>query len=268
MSTENPILQAPAQPPQTLQEMLMSGVTRFTESTKPAEIIDKHVESMFTDIIKDNFRSYSDMGKLVSQAIKDALPSNVSDLFELTRYNDLIATALKTQWESSGVTGEMLRRSQAAIDEALKDDIVPEFVNLSDLLSEFIEAHKERAADNRWERPRVSIREDDSMSGYSSVKHLHICFDPAPEDRSSRYSIDRKSSEWDCANRISVSIKGENAEKFEYGEVYSAQLEGKPIGRNFMIYEKWEKLTAALYFGGAQLVIDCDESDFSYGFDD
>jgi hypothetical protein len=35
-----------------------------------------------------------------------------------------------------------------------------------------------------------------------------------------------------------------------------------------MIHSKWEKLTAALYFGGAQLIIDCDESDFSYGFDD
>jgi len=254
---------------QTLQSMLMDGVTRFTISSKPAEIIDKHVEIMFTDIIKDNFRSYSDMGKLVSQAIKDALPSNVSDLFELTRYNDLIATAMKSQWESSGVTGEMLRRSQAAIDEALKDDIVPEFVSLNDLLNEFVEAHKERAADNRWERPRISIREDDS--GYSGSKHLHICFDPAPEEcgYSSSYGDgDRKRSEWDCANRISVSIKGENAEKNEYGEVYSAQLEGKPIGRNFMIYRKWEKLTAALYFGGAKLVIDCDESDFSYGIDD
>jgi hypothetical protein len=251
---------------QTLQSMLMDGVTRFTESAKPAEIIDKHVESMFTDIIKDNFRSYSDMGKLVSQAIKDALPSNVSDLFELTRYNDLIATALKTQWESSGVTGEMLRRSQAAIDEALKDDIVPEFVSLRELLEEFVDAHKERAMDERWESPRVSIREHDTS--YSSIKYLHICFDPAPEDRSSRYGSDRKSTEWDCDNRISVSIKGENTEKHEYGEVYSAKLEGKPIGRNFMINSKWEKLTAALYFGGAQLVIDCDENDFSYGFDD
>lgn len=250
----------------TLQSMLMDGVTRFTDSTKPAEIIDKHVESMFTDIIKDNFRSYSDMGKLVSQAIKDALPANVSDLFELTRYNDLIATALKTQWESSGVTGEMLRRSQAAIDEALKDDIVPEFVSLRELLEEFVEAHKERAIDNHWESPRVSIREHDTS--YSSIKHLHICFDPEPEDSSSRFSSARKSSEWDCANRISVSIKGENSEQYEYGEVYSAKLEGNPIGRNFMINSKWEKLTAALYFGGAQLVIDCDESDFSYGFDD
>ena len=254
---------------QTLQSMLMDGVTRFTDSSKPAEIIDKHVESMFTDIIKDNFRSYSDMGKLVSQAIKDALPSNVSDLFELTRYNDLISTALKTQWESSGVTGEMLRRSQAAIDEALKDDIVPEFVSLSELLEEFVEAHKESAADNHWERPRISIREDDNVSSYSNIKHLHICFDPAPEERSSFSSREtRKRSEWECANRISVSIRGENDKGFEYGEVYSAQLEGKPIGRNFMIYSKWEKLTAALYFGGAQLVIDCDESDFSYGIDD
>lgn len=250
---------------QTLQSMLMDGVTRFTESSKPAEIIDKHVESMFTDIIKDNFRSYSDMGKLVSQAIKDALPSNVSDLFELTRYNDLIATALKSQWESSGVTGEMLRRSQAAIDDALKDDIVPEFVNLSDLLNAFIEENKERAADEQWDRPHITIRENENNYS-SSIKHMHICFDPKPEEHSSfsRLSSNHKRSEWELENRISVSIKGTSTQGFEFGEVYSAKLKGEPIGRNFMIYKKWEKLTAALYFGGAKLVLDCDEHDFSY----
>lgn len=254
---------------QTLQSMLMDGVTRFTDGAKPAEIIDKHVESMFTDIIKDNFRSYSDMGKLVSQAIKDALPSNVSDLFELTRYNDLIATALKTQWESSGVTGEMLRRSQAAIDDALKDDIVPEFVNLSDLLNAFIEENKERATDEQWESPHITIREAEN-DYIGSSKHMHICFDPQPEERSSssRYSSGTKRTEWELANRISISVKGQNERGYDFGEVYSAKLDGAPIGRNFMIYKKWEKLTAALYFGGAKLVIDCAENDFSYGLYD
>lgn len=254
---------------QTLQSMLMDGVTRFTEGAKPAEIIDKHVESMFTDIIKDNFRSYSDMGKLVSQAIKDALPSNVSDLFELTRYNDLIATALKTQWESSGVTGEILRRSQAAIDDALKDDIVPEFVNLSDLLNAFIEENKERATDEQWESPYITIREAEN-DYIGSSKHMHICFDPQPEERSSssRYSSGTKRTEWELANRISISVKGQTERGYDFGEVYSAKLDGAPIGRNFMIYKKWEKLTAALYFGGAKLVIDCDEHDFSYGLYD
>ncbi len=249
---------------QTLQSLLVDGVVRFTDSGKPAEIIDKHVESMFTDIIKDSFRSYSDMGKLVSQAIKDALPSNVSDLFELTRYNDLIAAALKSQWESSGVTGEMLRRSQAAIDEALKDDIVPEFVNLSDLLNAFIEENKERATDEQWERPHITIRE--AENDFSSIKHMHICFDPQPEERSSsyRHSSSGKRSDWELANRISISVKGQSDQGYDFGEVYSAKLDGAPIGRNFMIYKKWEKLTAALYFGGAKLVIDCDEHDFSY----
>jgi len=247
---------------QTLQALLVERVSMFSDSAKPTEIIDKHVESMFTDIIKDQFRSYSDMGKLVGEAIKAALPSNVSDLFELTRYNDLIATALKTQWESSSVTGEMLRRSQAAIDEALKDDIVPAFVNLSDLMNSFIEEHKESAQENNWEAPYLTIREDENDYRFTA-KHMHICFSKDPEktsgSRRSRYEMD---------NRISISIDGKNVDGYEFGHVYSAQLEGKPIGRNFMIYKKWEKLTAALYFGGAQLVIDCDESDFSYNLYD
>lgn len=250
---------------QTIQQLMHDHIAAFSASDRPAEIIASNVEKMFTEIIKDAFSSYSDMGKLVKEAIKQALPSNVENLFELSRYNDLIATAMKAQWESSGVTGEMLRRSKAAIDDALKDDIVPEFVNLSDLLNAFIEENKERAADERWERPHITIRENEN--NYSSIlRHMHICFDPQPEERSSssRYSSDSKRSEWELANRMSVSIKGKNDQGHEFGDVYSAQLEGKPIGRNFMIYKKWEKLTAALYFGGAQLVIDCNEHDFSY----
>ena len=254
---------------QTIQSLMHDHIAAFSASDRPTEIISANVEKMFTEIIKDAFSSYSDMGKLVKEAIKQALPSNVENLFELARYNDLIATAMKTQWESSGVTGEMLRRSKAAIDDALKDDIVPEFVNLSDLLNAFVEEHKERAADNQWERPHVTIRESDS-NYISSIKHMHICFDPQPEERSSssRYSSGNKRSEWELANRISVSVNGTNEQGFELGDVYSAKLEGKPIGRNFMIYKKWEKLIAALYFGGALLVIDCDESDFSYNLYD
>ena len=254
---------------QTIQALMHDHIARFSASERPAEIISANVEKMFTDIIKDAFSSYSDMGKLVKEAIKQALPSNVENLFELSRYNDLIATAMKAQWESSGVTGEMLRRSQAAIDEALKDDIVPAFINLSDLLNAFVEEHKERATDEQWERPHITIREDENS--YSSIsKHIHICFDPQPEERTSaaRYSSDRKRSEWELANRISVSIRGQNEQGYDFGEAYSAKLEGKPIGRNFMIYKRWEKLTAALYFGGAQLVIDCDEHDFCYGLYD
>lgn len=253
---------------QTIQSLMHDHIARFSASERPAEIISANVEKMFTEIIKDAFSSYSDMGKLVKEAIKQALPSNVENLFELARYNDLIATSMKAQWESTGVTGEMLRRSQAAIDEALKDDVLPEFVNLSDLLNAFIEEHKERATDEQWERPHITIREDDGS--YSGAKYMHICFDPKPEDRSSssRYSSDRKRHEWELANRISINVKGQSDQGHDFGEVYSAQLEGKPIGRNFMIYKKWEKLTAALYFGGAKLVIDCDEHDFCYGLYD
>ena len=63
-------------------------------------------------------------------------------------------------------------------------------------------------------------------------------------------------------------MKDENTGRHSYGELCTAKLGGRPMGRNFMINSKWEKLTAALYFGGAQLVIDCDENDFSYGLYD
>ena len=73
MTTEN----------QTLQQLLAERVTVFANGDRPREIIDKAVEAMFVDVIKDAFRSYGDPGKAVQEAIKAAMPANVGDVFEL-----------------------------------------------------------------------------------------------------------------------------------------------------------------------------------------
>ena len=41
----------------TLQQLLSERVTAFADSDRPREIIDKAVEAMFVDVIKDAFRS-------------------------------------------------------------------------------------------------------------------------------------------------------------------------------------------------------------------
>ena len=261
---------------QTLQQLLAERVTLFANGDRPREIIDKAVEAMFVDVIKDAFRSYGDLGKAVQEAIKAAMPANVSDAFELTRYNALIAESLKQRWHQAAVESTLLEHAAAAIDEVMSPEFVTGEVSLRKLFEAFIEEHKEKAAEEHWEHPE--IRFQDGTIG--SSPYLHIYFDPKPEDEHRRersaYTSSRTGrNDHELAHALHIAIKGERTEgekpwvrTVQLGRVYSAQLDDKRVAVNMQIYSEWERMLASLYFGNATLLIDCDADDFSYGIYD
>lgn len=249
----------------TLEEVLTEHVIAFSESNRPGEIITASVERLFTDAIKEVFSPHSSFGNQVKQEIAKALPANIASVIELPRYNDLIMTALKERWDNAGATGDMLRRAEQAIDEVMHDDFIPEFVSLRNLLNSFVDVHQEKAAERGWHLPHITLME----GGGARARTMHVLFDAEPEIRyRERHSLqERTRSELDYANRVSVRITGHSDRGFEIGEVYGAMLEGQPIGRNFSMTSKWQKLVASLYFGASKLIIDCREDEFSYGTD-
>lgn len=267
MSTDN----------QTLQQLLAERVTAFANGDRPREIIDKAVEAMFVDVIKDAFRSYGDLGKAVQEAIKAAMPANVGDVFELTKYNALIGESLKQRWHQAAVESTLLERATAAIDEVMSPEFVAGEVSLRALLEAFVEENKERAAEEQWEHPEIRFRDGALGSG----RYLHIHFDPQPESEHRRvlssYSSSRTAgrSDHELAHALHVSINGERTEgekpfvrTIQIGRVYSAQLDDKKIAVDMQIRTAWERMLASLYFGNATLLIDCDADDFSYGIYD
>jgi len=241
---------------QTLEQLLHDRVSQFATSERPKEIIDQHVEKMFSSVIEDAFRSYGDMGKAVKEAINEALPGNVSDMVELTRYNNLVANAMKEKWAESGIEADMIRRAHSAIDEAVADMQVPEFVSLGKLLEAFAEEHAEEAMESGWEAPRIEIESSDVVDD-----HWRIYFDKDPEEP--RYST---RSVFRLANMLAVSARDNEArDGHDVGEVYAAQVDGDLMGRKMGVWSSdWEKLMVALYYGGAKLVIDCDADDITY----
>lgn len=245
---------------QTLEQLLHDRVSQFAASERPKEIIDQHVEKMFASVIDDAFRSYGDMGKAVKESIKAAMPGNVSEMVELTRYNSLIANAMKERWAEAGVGNEMVRRTHEAIDEVIKDMQMPEFVSLRELLEAFVEEHAEEAMHEGWEAPRIEIEESEHVDG-----HWRIYFDKYPgESRYSTRSVHR------LDNMLAISARdNEPRDGHDVGEVYAAQVDGDIMSRKMGVWHRdWEKLMVALYYGGAKLVIDCDADDFSYpGYD-
>lgn len=265
MTTEN----------QTLQQLLTERVTTFANSGRPREIIDKAVEEMFVGVIKDAFRSYGDLGKAVQEAIKAAMPANVGDVFELTKYNALIGESLKQRWHQAAVESTLLERATAAIDEVMSPEFIAGEVSLRALLEAFVEENKEDAAREQWERPE--IRFEDGTIG--NTPYLHIYFDPKPEGEHTRessiYSTRGARGNHLLAHAINVQINGEREEGPDHwrqavrlGRVYSAKLDDKKVAVDMQIYSRWERMLASLYFGNATLLIDCTAEDFSYGLYD
>jgi|GEM_PF-776753 len=248
---------------QTLQALLAERVTAFAAGDQPAAIIDEHVKIMFTKVIDSCFGRHGDMGKQVEEAIKSALPANLTTVFELTRYNDMIAKALKEKWETSGVEADMVRRAQEAIDEVLTKDQMPEVVSLQDLLEAFIDDHKESAAEERWEQPDIRFQE-------SEYGGLHIYFDKKPKEESPYSSRERSEYNLDNAIHISFDKRGKDRDDQgrQVGTVYAARIDNEKIGQTLRFRSKFEKLLAALYFGASKILVDCEEDDFSYGIYD
>ncbi|WP_242485548.1 hypothetical protein [Pseudomonas sp. TH43] len=251
---------------QTLQSLLAERVTAFANSDKPVEIIDEQVKKMFISVIDNCFGRYGDMGKQVEEAIKSALPANLTEIFELTRYNAMIAAALKEKWENSGVEADMVRLAQKQIDEVLNKDALPEVISLQDLLEAFVEDHKESAAEEHWEAPDIRFQPSD----YGG---LHIYFDKKPKDHGiSTYSRSTERSEYMLDNAIHISFdrygKDRNEKGHEVGSVYAAKIDNEKISQTLKFRSPFEKMVAALYFGKSKIIVDCDEDEFSYGIYD
>lgn len=100
---------------QTLQQLLAERVTAYAESERPRELIDAGIDKMFQSVVDDLFRSYGDYTKAVKEAMSAAMPANVGDVFELTKYNAMVASLLRQRWEQAAVESLVLKTADKAI---------------------------------------------------------------------------------------------------------------------------------------------------------
>jgi hypothetical protein len=257
---------------QTLQQLLTDRVAAYTSSERPVELIDAGIDKMFKELVDSTFRSYGDYADKMKEALKAALPANVGDFIQLGRYNALIANALKDRWAGLGVESSLIEKANKAIDDLFSDGgVLKSEYKLSELMAAFIDEYKEQAAEERWEAPEVRLETKDSY-GMTSI---HLYFDPEPEDsyRQGGYARSGR-SEYQLKHALHMRVESERKTEDRFREdeqvcdVYSARLDEKKIGVAMSLRTKWERIVAALYFGNAKLVVDCDPQDFSYGLYD
>lgn len=247
----------------TLSELLRERVTVFAQSPKATELIDQGIEKMFTSVVSDCFSGYGDLSKQVKESVKAALPGDISNLFELKRYNTIIVESMKRQWESADLDADMKKRLGELLDGALKEHDFPPVILLSDSMNAFVEAHSEEAFENGWEAPKVIYKESDHVQGFHS---LYFDKDPGESNYRTRH-------EYDLQYRIAISTR--DSEVFQtknhrqedinipLGKVYAAVLDGKPASKEISP-DRFERMVQALYYGMSKIAIDCDPEDICY----
>ncbi|MNZ24602.1 hypothetical protein D3C78_417530 [compost metagenome] len=257
---------------QSLKQLLVERVSAYALSDRPRELLDAGIDKMFQSVVDDLFRSYGDFTKAVKEAVSAAMPANVGDVFELTKYNALVASLLRQRWEQAAVESLVLKTADKVISEVLTGEgLITGEVSLKALLQAFVDANKENAHKEGWESPEIRFEE---ATCYGST-NLSIYFDPEPESsfRASGFSRGRRNN-YNLKHRICVRLTGEERPAVSQGdstillgEVYSANLDDKKVDLKMALRGEWERMLASLYFGNAILLVDCEADDFSYGID-
>lgn len=254
----------------TLSELLTQRVTRFATSQKAVEIIDDGVEKLFKDLVSDAFRSYGDFGKQLNEAFKASLPTNISEVIDLPKYNQMVVNLTREAWAKTGITSDMQQKVLALVEEFTSDEAIPQFIKASDLWAAFIEEHQERATEEQWEAPQVFVEESD-------YGFIYVGLHPEAESQI-RYSSSRKSSAHSCDFMLAFNPQKKREDRTETPvtheghqayELFSGHMDNGVLGKKVIqAYSRFDKLVMALYYGGSFLVWDESPEDISYpGYD-
>lgn len=242
----------------------------FEQSTEFNEMIQAHVKSLYEKAIKDTF-SWGKFPDSVKKALESALPTNISEMVDLPRYNLLLAREMAEKWEANAVSENLVNQMQSLVDEFIKEDQTPKYIKASVLWSAYCEQYQDEAVEDGWERPEVVIEDD--RDGF-----FYIGFEKEkPSESLSRYSVSRtKEHAFQCETYLGFHRKSErdgnrksSPAEHEGLPVYSlhnGKLEyGDALGKKPVQFRtKFEKLVGALYYGGSFLLLDSTDADDIY----
>ncbi|MGO2305994.1 MAG: hypothetical protein ACTH5W_14990 [Providencia sp.] len=248
----------------TLSELLTQRCVEFANSEQAVEIVDKGITQLFTSVVNDAFRSYSDFGKAFTKAMESALPNNIEDIIDLKKYNTLVTTKMHDSWENSGIETDLQEKITALAKEFTSDEECPKYIKASELWEAFIEDNASGAMESGWDSPQVFVTDDDD--GFIQVG-LH-----AEEAASSYSSVSRHK----CDYNFSLSAQRVNGYKSDLllqdghyvYELFGGKVNDKILGKKIIkAYSRFDKLVLNLYYGGSLLVWDESPEDLCYSND-
>ncbi|ORM66098.1 hypothetical protein [Pantoea rwandensis] len=242
----------------------------FEESDEFNSMVKEHVKSLYEKAIKDTFK-WGKFPDSVQKALESALPSNISEMVDLPRYNLLLAREMAEQWEANAISENLVTQMQSLVYQFVKEDQTPKYIKASVLWSAYCEQYQDEAAEDGWERPEVVIEDD--RDGF-----FYIGFEKEePSSSLSRFSVSKaKDRAYQCETYLGFYRKSERDENrksshaehdgFPVYSLHNGKLEYSDVlGKKPVQFRtKFEKLVGALYYGGSFLLLDSTDADDIY----
>jgi len=213
-----------------MKQAVAAAFDKVVASGAIEQAIEKQIGDTIGGIIKDQLRTYSDVGKAIEVQVKEALQIGKMDL---PSYADLIGKIVRRQVEV-GMQNEATRQLEQNIAELLAP--APAEITLEQLINEFIEIRVEDDDSIRGDDFTLLIdHSDGSTAGY---KHIYL----DPDARTSKYS---------CAIQIDVQPSG---------EVYGLKVGGRDLKDQLFVGKLYgfERKLFQLFTAKSKLIVPDD----------
>lgn len=246
-----------------MAEAIEKQVREFEQSEEFQAMIKKKVVDMMSTALDEALGRWSPFQKSVNEALKQAMPSDISTALDLTKYNTLLSQAIQNSWDSSAITDQAAEKGRELVLDFIQGFQVPKYITMTELINTFIEEHADEAAQEQWDRPHIFFKENYEGRGY-----IELGIEDHLEEPSRYSSSSEKKHAFDFSKNIYLSLnKDEEVDGHQVYHVFSGRLGDTPLGNSKIktFYSDFDKLIAYMYYGGAKLVLDTtDFDDFTY----
>lgn len=129
-----------------LEKAVTDACRSFVEGGKLSAMVESHVGKMLDEILRDALRSYGDIGKQISEAVKKSLAIDTGQL-GLSSYNATVLAIVKQRLDAA--VHKVGTEKLAADMDALLGTNAPAEIKLSELICEFKKWAADETSDDR-----------------------------------------------------------------------------------------------------------------------
>lgn len=247
----------------SMADDLASAFQSYQQSEAYQKLITTHIEKMISDALDTMFGWRGDFRKQFEEALKAAMPNDITKMVDLAKYNTLFAQSLQTTWVDSALPAQVVNQVKKVVLEFTEKFNIPQYVTMTELVQAFIDENAEEAAQEGWDRPHTFFQWSESHTGRDSG----FSFGIEDHKEESRFSSQKdKDHAFQFESNIYLSPAKEDHDGYKTYEVYSGRLGDTPLGNSNIksFYSDFEKLVACMYYGGTKLVLDTEDMDDFY----
>lgn len=124
--------------PSAMANAIAQEIQKFEQSEQFLEMVSSKVQKMLSEAIDDALGWCSDFKKSIDEAIKNAMPADISDALDLSKYNTLLAQTVKSTWDSSAISDHAGEKARDMVLDFIKSYEVPKYITMTELMQAFI----------------------------------------------------------------------------------------------------------------------------------